>query len=60
MKEGSQKDVKINLFTQDDHECYIEKFVGETQNCAVLDSGCTKNVCRQSWLDSYLNRLYQR
>ena len=27
------------------HKCYIEKFVGKTLNCAVLDSGCIENVC---------------
>ena len=45
------------MSTQDVHSCYIEKFVGETLNCAVLDAGCTKNVCGQSWLDSYLDSL---
>ena len=39
------------------HECYITKFVSETFNCAVLDSGCSKNVCGQSWLSNYLNTL---
>ena len=29
-------------------------------NCAVLDSGCTKNVCGKAWLDSYLNTLTQK
>ena len=38
------EDVNITLFTQELHECYIEKFVDETFNYAVLDSGCTKNV----------------
>ena len=57
MKEEQSTHVKITLFTQDTHKCYIEKFVGETLNCAVLDSGCTKNVCGKTWLDSYLNTL---
>ena len=57
MKEDSSNNVKITLFTQDVHNCYIEKFVGETLNCTVLDTGYTKNVCRQSWLDSYLDSL---
>ena len=51
---------KKTLFTQDIQKCYIEKFVGETLNCAVLDSGCTKNVCGKAWLDSYLNILTER
>ena len=45
------------MFSQDVHSWYIEKFVGETLNCAVLDTGCTKNVREQSWLDSYLDSL---
>ena len=44
VKEEQLSHVKTTLFTQDIHKCYIEKFVGETLNCAVLDSGCTKNV----------------
>ena len=51
------EDVNIILFTQEIHECCIEKFVGETFNCAVLDSGCTKNVCGDSWLSNYLDTL---
>ena len=39
------------------HNCYINKFVGETLNHAVLDSGCTKTVCGASWLDSYIETL---
>ena len=57
VKEDSSNNVKITLSTQDVHSCYIEKFVGETLHCTVLDAGCTKNVCGQSWLDSYLDSL---
>ena len=57
LKEDFSNDAKITLFTQDVHSCYIEKFVGETLHCIVLDTGCTKNVCGQSWLDSYLDSL---
>ena len=39
MKEDSSNNGKITLFTQDVHNCYIEKFVGETLNCAVLYTG---------------------
>ena len=35
----------------------MTKFVGETLNCAVLDRGCTKNVCGESWLSNYLDTL---
>ena len=60
MKEEQSSHVKITLFTKDIYKCYIEKFVGETLNCAVLDSGCTKNVCGKTWLDSYLNTLTEK
>ena len=39
------------------HKCYIAQFVGETFNCAVLERGCTKNVCGESWVSNYLNTL---
>ena len=60
MKVELSSHVKITLFTQDIHKCYIETFVGEALNCAVLDSGCTKNVCSKTWLDSYLNTLTEK
>ena len=53
----SSEDVNITLFTQEMHECYIANFVGETFNCAELDSVCTKNVCGESWLSNYLDTL---
>ena len=33
------------------------KVCSETFNCTVLDSGCTKNVCGESWLSNYLDTL---
>ena len=60
VKEEQSSHVKITLFTQDIHKCYIEKFAGETLNCAVLDSQCTKDVCGKTWLDSYLNTLTEK
>ena len=32
-------------------------FVRESFNSAILDSGCTSNVCGQSWLECYINGL---
>ena len=55
--QDTSDDVSITLFSQEMHECYMAKFVGETLNCAVLDSGCTKNVCGESWLTNYLDTL---
>ena len=55
--QDTSDDVNITLFSQEMHECYMTKFVGETLNCTVLDSGCTKNVCGESWLTNYLDIL---
>ena len=55
--QDTSDDVNITLFSQEMHECYMTKFVGETLNCAVLDRGCTKNVCGESWLSNYLDTL---
>ena len=38
-------------------KCYIESFVGETLNAAVLDSGCAQTVCGEGWLQCYLETL---
>ena len=35
----------------------MEKLVGETFNMALLDSGCTKTVCGESWLKFYIETL---
>lgn len=29
----------------------------ESRNCAVLDSGCSSNVCGQAWFDCYVDSL---
>ena len=34
---------------------FIENFLGDTLNLAVLDSGCTKTMCREEWLNCYLD-----
>ena len=54
---GTLEDIDITVFTQEMHECYMEKVVGETFNCAVLDGGCTKNRCGESCLSNYLDTL---
>ena len=35
----------------------MNKFIRQTFNHAVLDSGCTKTVCGESWLNGYFNTL---
>ena len=39
--------VKLSLFTDEVYNCYINKFVGETLNHAILDNGCTKKFVVQ-------------
>ena len=55
-RKGS-KEVYIQLFAQEIHDCYIEQFVGETLNSAVLDSGCITTVCGENWLKCYMDTL---
>ena len=40
-------------FLDESNECLIN----ETFNMALLDSGCTKTVCGQTWLNHYLDTL---
>ena len=35
----------------------MDTLIGETLSMAVIDSGCTKTVCGQIWLDCYLQSL---
>ena len=48
---------KVTLFTQEVPKCFIENFLGETLNLAVLESGCTKTVCGEEWLRCYIDTL---
>ena len=38
-------------------EATMETLIGETLSMAVLDSGCTKTVCGETWLSRYLETL---
>ena len=49
--------IVITLFSQKMPECYRRSFFSETLNCAVPNSGFTKNVCGESWLTNYLDTL---
>ena len=44
--------MEITLFSDT-----LKQFVGETFGSAVLDSGCTKNVCGKTWLECYMETL---
>ena len=58
VKDCPHKDeVHVQLFTKDIKDEYINQFVGETLNAAVLDSGCTRTVCGKLWLDCYIDSL---
>ena len=47
----------VHLFTKDIKDEYINQFVGETLNEAVLECGCTKTVCGKLWVDCYIDSL---
>ena len=51
------KSKKRSKGNDDDVSLYsdtMKHFVGETLETAVLDSGCTKNVCGETWIQCYL------
>ena len=48
---------KVTLFTHEVQKCYVQNFLGETLNLAVLDSGCTKTVHGQECLKYYSESL---
>ena len=48
---------KVILFNEEIESCHIETFLGEAFNKAILDSGCTEMVCRNVWLQCYLDSL---
>ena len=52
----SEADVDVILYTGDKKD-RIAELGKESQNCIVLDSACTRNVCGHHWLDCYLAAL---
>ena len=46
----------IVLFS-DLHDNNLNHLLGETIGMAILDSGCTRTVCGNQWLDTYLDTL---
>ena len=58
VKDSPHKDeAHVQHFKKDIKDEYINQFVGETLNEAVLDSGCTGTVCGKLWLDCYIDSL---
>ena len=45
------------IFTQEVETCYVQNFLGEALNLAVLDSGCLKPVCGEEPLKCYVENL---
>ena len=39
---------------------FVEKLVGETLSCALVNSGCTNTVCGSLWLQCYKNSLDEK
>ena len=55
--EKRSKDISVQLFTKEVTSEYLEVFVSETLNYALLDSGCNSTVCGENWLKCYLDTL---
>ena len=45
--------VEIALFCKEIEGCYLESFLGETFNSAILDSRCSLTVCGETWFKCY-------
>ena len=59
---NKDKDLEDTLFNSEVVLCEDSldgpnDLVSESLNCALLDSGASKNVCGQKWLDVYLDSL---
>ena len=48
---------KVQLCSEEIHDCYIEQFVEESLNSLILDSGCTKTVRGKNWLNCFKESL---
>lgn len=51
-RKKKKEEVNVTLYTE-----VMDVFMGETLSAAVLDSGCSKTVCGESWLKEYLETL---
>ena len=47
----------VTLLALEVQKYYVKTFLGETLHLAVSDSGCTKTVCGQEWLEYYVKSL---
>ena len=56
---NTSNNTKATLFIQEAQKCFVENFLEETLNLAVLDSGCTKTVCGKEWYNwEYDGKFY--
>ena len=62
--DGSSEEhvIQMSLFvgyTSDESikQTKIMRLVEESQNCGILDTGCSTTVCGQRWLNNYLSDL---
>ena len=54
---------EVQIENENENDCYFtadkidRKVVGESFNCAVLDSACSSTVCGIDWIDCYIGSL---
>ena len=56
----SESEINFPMFVgcaRDGVDDKLQSFVNETENCAVLDSGCSNTVCGEDWLRKYISNL---
>ena len=53
----NKETVHVQLFAKGVEQCFLEQVVSETLNCALLDTGCSANVCSINWLQCYVDIL---
>ena len=53
----SRPAVDFQFLTKEGHQCYLEQVTAESLNCALVDTGCTSNVCGINWLNCFMDTL---
>ena len=48
------------LLSDDEKGEMKNKLLGETFGCAILDTGCSKSVCSEIWLEEYIQTLEEK
>ena len=47
----------VQFFTKEIKLTFLEQFVSETLNCAIVDSGCPHTVAGKNWMQCYMDTL---